>query len=165
VLVWLVPAAPPSLQRALAPMLALVAAGALADWLVTLSGSDPFSALRSLPLGVTPVWCSRFASALVFIVALLAAHAVAARGMSLDARIGMLAGMGVAVGAVAALGVNYGVTLFPRADVARRLLALSLGMAVAASLMIPLAGWVLLLTGLLHSARRLPRWCRLEEAA
>jgi hypothetical protein len=64
---------------------------------------------------------------------------------------------------IAALGVNYGVTLFPRADVAQRLLGLSLGLAVAASIMIPLSGWVVLLFAVAHSARRLTQWPRLEE--
>jgi hypothetical protein len=158
-LMWLVAAVPSPLRPALAFALALTAAAALADWLVTLSGSDPFSALRALPLGVVPVWCARAASVAAFLAALLGAHALAARG----AHAGSLAATGVAVAAIATLGVNYGVTMFPRADVARRLLTLSLGMAVAASLMIPLAGWVLLSTGLIHSARRLPRWSRLEE--
>jgi len=29
--------------------------------------------------------------------------------------------------------------------------------------MLPLSGWVVLLTAVLHSARRLPRWARLEQ--
>jgi len=35
--------------------------------------------------------------------------------------------------------------------------------AVAASVMIPLSGWIVLLSAILHSARRLPHWSRLEE--
>jgi hypothetical protein len=41
--------------------------------------------------------------------------------------------------------------------------ALSLGLSVAASLMIPLMGWFVLITGVIHSARRLGRWSRLED--
>jgi hypothetical protein len=163
VLVWFVPGMAPPLERALAFSLALLAAGALADWLVTLSGSDPYAALRVLPLGVMPVWGARAASAAVALAGLLLAHGLAAHGVSPGGRAGMLAALGVATALVTMLGVNYGVTLFPRADIARRLLALSLGMAMAASWMLPLAGWVLLLTGVIHSARRLPRWARLEE--
>jgi len=61
--------------------------------------------------------------------------------------------------------VNYSVTLFPRADHAQRVYGLSLGIAVVGSLLIPLVGWIVLLTAILHSARRLPRWPRLEEGA
>jgi hypothetical protein len=66
--------------------------------------------------------------------------------------------------AIAALGINYGVTLFPRADTAKRMLGLSLGLAVIASLMFPLAGWIVLTTAIVHSSRRLSRWDRLEDS-
>jgi hypothetical protein len=62
------------------------------------------------------------------------------------------------------LAVNYSLTLFPHAAVAQRLFNLALGVAIAVSLMIPMLGWVALLAALLHSARRLPRWGRSEEA-
>jgi len=39
---------------------------------------------------------------------------------------------------------------------------LTLSIAMAASLMIPLLGWILLLTAVIHSARRVPRWSRIE---
>ena len=71
---------------------------------------------------------------------------------------------GLATVAITTLGVNYGVTLFPRADVAERLLGLSLGLAIAASVMLPLSGWIVLLTAVLHSARRLGHWSRLEAS-
>ncbi len=165
VAVWWSPLGPPEAQRALAFALALLAAGALAEWSITLAGSDPFSALRVLPLGARSLWAARFASALAFIIALLAAHAAFARVLPPAALQVFVTWIGAAACAIAALGVNYGVTLFPRADLARRLLSLSLGLAIAASLMIPLAGWVLLLAAVFHSARRLPRWSRIEEVA
>ena len=84
--------------------------------------------------------------------------------MSPDAHRLFLVWLGLATFCVGLLGANYGVTLFPRADVGGRMLLLSLGLAMAASLMIPLLGWVLLLTAVLHSLRRLPRWSRLEDA-
>jgi len=62
------------------------------------------------------------------------------------------------------LGVHYGITLYPRAEHAQRMLLLSLAIAMAASVMIPMLGWVLLLTAVLHSARRVPRWDRLEAS-
>jgi hypothetical protein len=151
------------LRRFSALALILVAAAAVAEWLVALSGSDPFAVLRSLPLGARTVWGARAAWAALTTAALLLLHAATARDLSSDALRLFLAWSGAAALGIGALGVNYGVTLFPRADVAHRLLALSLGLAVAASIMLPLSGWIVLLSAILHSARRLPRWSRLEE--
>ena len=144
--------------------LALLAAAALAEWLVVLAGSDPFAALRVLPVGVTTVWGARFAWVVAGAALMAAGHALAARELSPRALELFLVWSAAATVAIATLGVNYGVTLFPRADVAQRLLGLSLGLAIASSVMLPLSGWIVLLAAVLHSARRLPRWSRLEEA-
>src|SRR5207244_3786714 len=103
--------------------------------------------------------------AVSFVVALELAHALAWRGTESGARTLFLVWTGGAGIAITTLAVNYGLTLFPRALAAQRLYMLSLGLAIAGSLMIPLMGWVVLLTGVIHSARRLPRWERLEEGA
>jgi len=153
-----------ALQHFVAFALALLAAAGLAEWLVALSGSDPFTVLRVLPVGVMTAWGARAIWAPAMVVALGIGHAVVARPLSPGALNVFLVWSGAATIAIAVLGVNYGVTLFPRADVARRMLGLSLGLAMAASIMLPLSGWVVLLTAVLHSARRLPRWSRLEEA-
>jgi hypothetical protein len=145
-------------------VLALLGSAALGEWLVALSGSDPFATVRSLPVGPAAFWGARFAWAALGAIVLLALHAVAAEGLAPQALRLFLGWVGAATLAIAALAVNYGVTLFPRADLAQRLLGLSLGLAVAASLMIPLLGWIVLLAAVIHSARRLPRWHRLEEA-
>ncbi len=162
-LAWQLPGEP-ALHHFTAFALALLAAAALAEWLVVLAGSDPFAALRVLPVGVMTVWGARAVWGLVGALGLVATQAVAARELSPHALQLFLGWSGAATVAIAALGLNYGVTLFPRADVARRMLGLSLGLAMAASIMIPLSGWIILLTAVLHSARRLPRWARLEEA-
>jgi hypothetical protein len=143
--------------------LALLAAAALAQWLVGLSGSDPFAGLRALPVGLAGVWGARFAWALLGTALVVVGHAIAAHELAPHAMRVFLTWIGLATLGVAVLGINYGVTLFPRADVAERMLGLSLGLATAASIMIPLSGWIVLLTAILHSARRLPRWSRLEE--
>ncbi len=148
----------------LAFVLGLMGSAALGEWLVALAGSDPFAVVRVLPLGVSTVWGARFVWALAAAGLLLAGHALVARQLSPQALRVFLVWQGGATLAIAALAVNYGVTLFPRADLAQRMLGLSLGLAVAASLMIPLMGWVVLASAILHSARRLPRWSRLEEA-
>jgi hypothetical protein len=151
------------LDYLLAFVFALVGSAVFAQWLVALAASDPFATLRSLPLGLPSVWSARFAWALPGVAALLTGHAALARGLSPQALHLFLGWVGVATFAIAALAVNYGITLFPRADLAHRMLGLSLALAVAGSLMIPLLGWVVLATAVFHSARRLPRWHRLED--
>jgi hypothetical protein len=162
-LAWRLPGEP-ALRHVVAFSLVLLAAAAIAEWLAVLAGSDPFAALRVLPVGVMTVWGARFAWGVAGATVLVAGQAVAARELAPHARQVLLVWSGGAALAIATLGVNYGVTLFPRADVARRMLGLSLALAVATSVMIPLSGWIVLLTAVLHSARRLPRWSRLEEA-
>jgi hypothetical protein len=153
-----------ALRHFIALGFSLLAAAALAEWLVAMSGSDPFATLRVLPVGLGTVWGARFAWAVLGTVVLCAGHVLAARELSPHALRLFLGWSAAATLGISALGVNYGVTLFPRADVAQRLLGLSLALAVAASIMIPLSGWLVLLSAILHSARRLPHWGRLEEA-
>jgi len=154
----------PVLRRFVAFACVLLAATTLAEWLIVLIGSDPFPVLRVLPVGLSTVWGARAgwgaAAALVFAIS----QAAAAAELFPPARELLAVCVGAATLAITVLGVNYGVTLFPRGDVAGRIFGLSLGLAMAASVMIPLIGWVVLLAAVLHSARRLPRWSRLEEA-
>jgi hypothetical protein len=161
VVAWFLPSEP-ALARFVAFGLALVAASALAQWLIALTGTDPFAVARSLPLGLREVWGARAAWAGFWAVALVAAHAVAMREMSPHASRLFMVWLGAGALCIGVLGANFGITLFPRADIARRLLGLALASAMTASIMIPLLGWVLLLAAVLHSARRLPRWSRLE---
>ncbi len=162
-LAWTLPASPP-LGRVLAFGLALLAAAAIAEWLIAVAATDPFAVLRGLPIGVATVWGARAGWALLATTGLVAVHAFAASSLPALAHRVFLVWIGAATLAITVLGANYAVTLYPRAELARRMLTLTLGLAVAASLMIPLLGWLLLLTAVLHSARRLPRWQRLEEA-
>jgi hypothetical protein len=160
---WQLPGEP-AFRHFVAFALSLLAAAGLAEWLVVLAGSDPFAVLRVLPVGVMTVWGGRVAWGVAGALCLVATQAIAARELSARALQLFLIWSGTATVAIAVLGVNYGVTLYPRVDVARRMLGLSLGLAMAASVMLPLSGWIILLTAVLHSARRLPRWARLEEA-
>ncbi len=165
-LAWRLPL-DPRLDGFLAFAAALLAAAAAAEWIVELCGSDPFAVLRSLPVGVAALWSARFASALLAALLLAAAHA-AVRATVVPAvwtpalRL-QLASTGIAALLVCVLALNYGLTLFPRSDHALRMLAVTLGLSIAASLMIPLMGWIVLFAGLIHSTRRLPRWATLEE--
>jgi hypothetical protein len=115
-----------------------------------------------LPLGVAVVWGARVAFAAAGAIALVTVQALCARALAPPALHFHLVWLGAAALAIGVLGANYAITLYPRAEHAQRVLELTLALAIAASLMIPLVGWVLLFTGLLHSARRLPRWTRQE---
>jgi len=162
-LVWAFPIAPP-LARALAFAFSLLAATAFAEWIISAAGTDPFSVLRTLPVGVAVVWGARVAFAAAGAALLVAVQAACARPLAPPALRFHLVWIGAAALAIGVLGANYAITLYPRAEHAQRVLALSLALAIAASLMIPLVGWVLVFTALLHSARRLPRWTRQEIA-
>lgn len=163
---WRLPTPGPGgrLDYLLAFVLSLTGSAVFAEWLVALATSDPFATVRVLPLRLRSLWGARFAWTVPGVAALLAGHAALAHGLSPQALRLFLVWVGVATFAIAALAVNYGMTLFPRADLAQRMLGLSLALAVAGSLMIPLMGWVVLATAIAHSSRRLPRWHRLEEA-
>jgi hypothetical protein len=143
--------------------LALLSAAALAEWLVEVTTSDPFPILRSLPLGLSDVWRARAFWVALFALALVVAHAFVGAGHAAAANPVFLIWLLLATLCIALLGVHYGITLFPQSDIATRLLGLSLGLAVAVSIMLPMAGWLVLLTAVLHSTRRLPRWWRIED--
>jgi len=158
---WALPVAP-ALAHALAFALGLLTAATLAEWIIAVAGTDPFPVLRGLPLGVASVWGARLLWAVLGSASLLVVQALCARALHPMALQVLLVWLGAASLAIGALGANYAVTLYPRVEHAQRMLALSLGLAIAASLMIPLVGWVLVFTALLHSARRLPGWSRQE---
>ena len=165
VAVWSLPdpASGRRLDYAVAFLMALLSSAAFGEWLVRLSGSDPFAVVRALPLGLRQVWGARALLALAGAVVLTGGHALAAHPLSPAALRVFLIWIGAGTLAISVLAINYGVTLFPRTDVAQRLFGLSLGLAVVTSLMIPLLGWLALLSAVVHSARRLPQWSRLEE--
>jgi hypothetical protein len=142
--------------------LALASAAALAEWLVELSAADPFMVLRGLPLGVGALWTARVAWAVLGAALLVLLHALAAPALPPPALRVYMVWIGCAALGLGVLGAQYGITLFPRAHQAHQVLALTLGLALVASIAIPLLGWVLLLAALIHSARRLPRWSRSE---
>lgn len=158
---WWLPIEPRLLHFAGFAM-SLVAAGLFGEWLLALAGADPFLATRILPVPAAPLWAARAAWASLVAAAILLAQAGAVRSLAPQALGVYAVWVGCATLAVGLLAVHYGITLHPRADEARRLYGLSLGLAIAASLMIPLMGWIVLLTAVIHSLRRVPRWVRPE---
>jgi hypothetical protein len=154
---------PTELVRFVAFGLALVASAAFAEWLIALASSDPSPVLRGLPLGAGDVWLGRALLLIGFVTLVLAGQAVAARPLAVGPLQVHLVWLGAATLAVGLLGIHYSLTL--PATAAARVLVLTLSIAMAASIMIPLLGWVLLLTAVIHSARRVPRWPRIEETA
>lgn len=147
--------------RFIAFALALLAATTFAEFLIELAGADPPALLHGLPLGAAAVWASRAAVAVLFTLVLAGGQALSARPLAPMA-LGVLVVWLVAASlAITLLGVHYGMTL-ASAPVAQRFLTLTLAISMAASIMIPLVGWIVLLTAVIHSARRVPRWARLE---
>lgn len=162
--VWLLPVHLP-MARVLGFALALIAAAAFGEWMISLATEDPFPFLRAQPLGIVPVWSGRAAWAVLGGFALGGIQLAVSTALPPHARHMHAIWIALATLAIGLLAIQYSLTLFPRAERAARMLTLSLGLAMAASLMIPLAGWVVLLTAVIHSARRLPRWARLEPTA
>ena len=161
---WTV-SAEPGFARLLAFATALLAAGTFGEWLIALAGEDPPTSFRALPIGVGPLWWSRVAWCGLATLGIVAAQIPAARTLSPQALELFLTWTAGATLLITLLAVHYGITLYPRADVAQRLFSLTLGIAIVASLMIPLLGWVTLLAALLHSARRLSRWDQLDPTS
>ena len=161
-LAWRLPIEPRGFQF-VAFAFALFAAAAVAEWLIALIGSDPADTLRTLPIGLGSAWGTRALWALMAVTLLVAGHAFAARGLAPGPLRFFLICVALAALAITTLGVNYGISLYPRVEQAQRVFALSLGISMAASLMIPLMGWIVLLTAVLHSSRRVARWSRAEE--
>ncbi len=120
--------------------------------------------LGLLPIGVAPVWAARVAWTVAGAAALVALLTLATPALAPHARAVFLAWTGAAALVIGVLGAQLGLSLHPRADQARRVLGMTLMVAVAASLMIPLLGWALLLAALAHSALRLPRGAASEAA-
>jgi hypothetical protein len=160
-LVWLA-GWPPAIARAVAFGLALLAAASWAEWLIDLTALHPFALLRAQPIGVGAFWGARVCGAVLASALVTASQLPALRVMDAFALRVHLVWTALAALAVTLFGANVAVTLYPRADHARRVFTLSLAIAATASLILPLAGWVLLLTALLHSARRLAPWTRGE---
>jgi len=162
-LVWIV--GPPTWPRYLIGLTAAVAAAIVfAEWVVALAGHDPFVAVRSLPLSPASVWSGRFLWVVLFTLVLLIMHLGALGSLRGPARSLYALWLGGASLGIGTLAVNYGVTLFPNARIAQRLLGLAVGFSLLALFVLPpFSGPIALGWALLHSARRLPRWHRLEE--
>jgi hypothetical protein len=150
--------------QASAFVLALLASAAFGEWLIALGSRDPFQVLRSLPVSVGAIWSARMLWGVLATALLVGAHAVTAPLTSGLMRVSLV-WLAIAGLAIAMLAVNLQITLFPQREPALRLFAVALGLALVCSLMIPLFGWAVLLAAVLHSARRLKRWWRLEDLA
>jgi hypothetical protein len=152
--VWSLPLEPAA-AGAFAAVALLAAAATLADWMIALSSGDPYPLLAALPLRARRVWALRAAVVAAAAAATGLLLAVAARPLGAAARAQLVAALALATLLIGLLGVTYGVTLFPRVETAQRLVLLWLALAVTASVMFPLAGWVVLLGALAHALRRL----------
>jgi len=124
---------------------------------------QPVPVLRALPLGAGSIWLGRAAWAPLAAGALALVQVACARPIYGPALGVLVVWLAAATLAIALLGAHYGITLGARAGAAQRFLMLTLGIAMAASLMVPLMGWIVLFTAVIHSGRRVPRWARLED--
>jgi hypothetical protein len=152
--VW-VPPLEPAAAGAFSAALLLAAAATLADWMIALSSGDPYPLLAVLPLRARRVWALRAAvvAAAAAVAALLLA--LVARPLGPAARAQLVVALTLATLLIGGLGVTYGVTLYPRVETAQRLVLLWLALALAASVMFPLAGWIILSGAFAHALRRL----------
>ena len=141
---------------------ALLAAATVAEWLIATIGADPADVVRALPMSIRGAWGVRVLWGVAAGVVLALGQLLASGALGQGARAFLVFTILVDSLAITTLGVNYGVSLYPRADQAQRILALTLGLAMAGSLMMPFMGWIVLFTGLIHSSRRVARWSRAE---
>ena len=160
--VWLLPLEPP-LARLLAFAGGLTAAATFAEFLIALAGEDPTAVMKTLPIGAWPVWLSRTAWVLLWALVLAAGSVFLARPLAAHALQVLLVWETCAAIAIGLLCLHDGMTLGHNAAAAQRFLTLTLAISMAASIMIPLLGWIVLLTAVVHSARRVPRWARIES--
>lgn len=156
--------AEPQQARALAFVGFTVASAFLGGWAVLRVCGDPSDLIRPLPIPLGALWRARFTQLALALFVLAALQAGLASGFPIPARIGQFVTWFLPGLALATLGLHYGITLHPRADVAENLYYGWLGVAVCASLMIPFMGWAVLLAGLIHSSLRLSRWRSPEVA-
>ncbi len=169
---WFLPGGPPAgvtpaidLRGVATFFVTLGSAAVFAEWLVLLTGSDPFATLRALPIGVRAVWTARAGWAVGFAGLLLAGHGVLARGLATGPWLLFLSWVAGATLGLSILGLNLGLSLYPQTGTARRLLGLALALMAIVSTVLFLMGWVVLVAAILHTARRLPRWQHATEAA
>jgi len=159
--IWFTPLAGPTAQF-VGFGLALIAAFTWAEVLILLGGEDPPGLMRALPTGPRMLWIARAVEALAGATLLALLQAVVARVEPGPRALQSVCVFGAAL-ALGLLGAQYGITIGHQAPVARRFLALTASIAMAASLMITLLGWFILLAGVVHSAVRVRRWWELEE--
>jgi ABC-type Na+ transport system ATPase subunit NatA len=136
-------------------------AATLAEWLAELAGSDPFGALRPLPVGLGVVWWSRAAWAVAATVVLVVGHQLLAFGLAPGPRHLFLLWIGGATLAIAALGNQLRRDVVPARRHGETHARSSLGLAVVASLMFPARRLDRAPhTRFFHSSRRLSHWDR-----
>jgi hypothetical protein len=170
-MVWLVPVAAaagptllaePNTAHALALVLGLIAAAAFGEWLIATVCGDPPTVVGVLPLGLRQVWAARILWCVLFAAGFAGLQALLAWPLAAPARALFIAGIGPAMFLIALLALHYGITLHPHADLARRVYVCALGLALATSVILPLAGWIVLVVAVAHSGRRLRRWTTAE---
>ena len=153
---WALPR-PPIERAALAFAGQMLTAAALGAWAASLVTGDPASLWRPLPLAPRRVWGARVRPLVIAMLVLPIAHAACAAPLGAPARAGIVLSWPIPALLVATLGLHHALSLYPDARAASRVTTTWLGVSVAASLMIPLLGWIVLFAGAVHAARRVAR--------
>jgi hypothetical protein len=160
---WFAPA-PPLTRRALSYAAFAAGAATLGAWTIARRCADPAAVFRPLPIGIGDLWRARATRVTLALAAVAVLDALLAWSLPPLARVGVVMTFLPSGLAIALLGLNYGLTLPPHRMVAENLYYGWLCVAMVASWMIPFLGWGVLVAGLVHSALRLSRAPRMEEA-
>jgi hypothetical protein len=150
--------APPLQARAQSFVGFALASAFLGAWALQRTCGDPPDLIRQLPLSLGALWRARFLRIVVTLALLALLQSLLAYTFPVPARIGQWLAWFLPGSLIATLGLHYAITLQPRTDLAENLYFAWLGVAICASLMIPLMGWGVLIAGVVHSSLRLSRW-------
>lgn len=156
--------AEPLLRRAQAFAALATSATALGTWAALRACAEPADLHRPLPVSLRHAYLARAVPIALVLLVTTSSYALASSGLPVPARLALVPVWSPVAFALAALGLQYGLTLVPRGEAAETLYVSWLGVSVAASLMIPMLGWAVLIAGIVHTASRLRRWWSPEIA-
>ncbi|MCC6348431.1 MAG: hypothetical protein IT347_02435 [Candidatus Eisenbacteria bacterium] len=156
--------AEPMLRRAQAFALFLPVSASLGLWAIRRACAEPADLHRPLPISLADAWGARALPLGAALAAIAAANALAAAGLPPAARLVLVPAWAAIGFALAVLGLHCSLTLVPQADAAESVYLSWLGVALVASLMMPLLGWFVLAAAVAHSSIRLPAWWRPKAA-
>ena len=157
---WGLTGRPAAEARAVAFGAFLVCVAQLGAWAAWRAASDPNTFWSSLPLSLRDRWRARASVLAVAIVGALVVVFATAGALPLVARVTLAFVWGVPALVIALLGLHLGLASPEQPSVAENAYLGWLGVAVLASLTIPLLGWGMLAGALVFATRRMVRTAR-----